>query len=149
MDKKYIYIIAGILALLIILGMVFILLKPKNNNSNSISITGLNNQPVKTKDFISASKTYDKETVIFSDSDLNIEYDAASQFFQITFTNVDPQILLVNRDKAEKLLLDQLGVSQKDACNLNVREVLPPIDPTASQAKFYVMSFCPGGDKFP
>jgi hypothetical protein len=54
------------------------------------------------------------------------------------------------RHQAEQLLLAQLGISQEDACKLDVRVIIPSTRfSTEFEAGNYGLSFCPNSKQFP
>lgn len=147
--KKLIVIGIVVMTLLALAALGYVLISGNSNNQTStIEIQGQDDKVV-TSNFVDKSPTYQNETVIYTDSDINIEYDAASSYFQITFTSIDPKLLSSNRSKAETILLEKLNIDAAQACKLKITEILPPADPTTADPKTYPLSFCPGGERFP
>lgn len=72
-----------------------------------------------TKDYI----TQDQETVVLTESDTStIVYDRGDSGFIIAILALDGSSLQAARTAVETDFLNQLGISQSDACKLNVNE---------------------------
>jgi hypothetical protein len=149
MNKNKIIVI-GIVIILAFIILIAFLAKPKKQVEDKLTIPGLkNNAQIETQDFTKSSTNFENESIIYTDSDINIEYDSKIHYFQITFTNLDPRTLTDNRAKAEDILMNKLGITKSEACKLDIAEVLPALDPTLSKNKLYKLSFCKGGEVFP
>jgi len=86
--------------------------------------------------------TKDNETVVLAENDtFTIDYDRNDSGFIIALISV-PGSLQDARTAAETVFLQQLGVSQSDACKLNVDERV--IDKTSPyDGQLMGLSFCP------
>ena len=83
----------------------------------------------------------DQEFLILQNTDqYQINYDTETDQFYIYFSN-SPSTALQNQ--VENDFLNLLGISQNDACKLNVAEGFPGYLPVASQQQD--LSFCSGG----
>lgn len=163
MNKKYwiLIIISGVALLLLIIFLLLQFTKQNNsNNSNSgnapqakvnyngprISIPNqANNQPVSVGDFVpNAYLETSVATVIYSDSEMSIQYDKINSQFQITLIGTDPEALNQIRYNAEKMFLEKLAISEQDACKLKVQEIIPYTPSLNLNSYQFPMSFCEG-----
>jgi hypothetical protein len=110
---------------------------------NSTTIPTANNQSVVTNDFISTAKvSYDRSVVIYFDSNFTIQFDKPTNTFQITFISSDIATLKSLRPQAEDILLKNLNITQAEACQLAVKEVIKQSPALSLNNYIYPMSFC-------
>jgi hypothetical protein len=90
----------------------------------------------------SSSMTADHQTVIIQDQpSYNIEYNVSDSSFVILLLSTPLQTA---RQAAEAAFLSSLGISQQDACKLNVYEGVPISVSDQYPGENFPLSFCGG-----
>ncbi len=120
MNKKIFYMLV-IVAILIILSLVMVLVRG-NRSSSKIQIKGENGQTVTTKDFTQNSVKNDQSAQTLQDdkSSAVIMFNGDSNIFTILVHASEEQEFNQKRILAEEQFLAELGISEAEACKLNV-----------------------------
>lgn len=155
--KNPMFMLAGVM---VVLAIVFLLLSWSNNRSSESSTefptAGTAERPeaapgkrivysadgyLEINDVVrEASKHFDGDVhVVAENSEYSIVYYAQSDFFLVSL--LDPASFEAARSSAEQALLDELGITQEEACTLSVDLVVPPyVD--FDRAGSYGLSYC-------
>lgn len=145
-NKKILY-FAGVV---IVLGLlVFSFLLANNRSSNTASptiVVPAKNGAVPVNNVTQNPVQQVGDTVVFAQTDqYSIIYYQKEQTFSITISSQPAQPA---RDAAEAVLLQKLGISKDQSCNLIVTTYVPyDVDPNLS-GQDYGLSFCPSGKAF-
>jgi hypothetical protein len=92
------------------------------------------------------SRVLGDTTVIKQNDNYSIVYFSVDQSFLITILAEPVQ---ANREAAEQEFLNNLQISQADACKLTVSLAVPAGVSEALAGQNYGLSFCPNGQVFP
>ncbi|HUC31618.1 MAG TPA: hypothetical protein VMR99_02955 [Candidatus Paceibacterota bacterium] len=164
--KKIIIVLASLIALILIAFGIFLLVQKNSVSSTtppptgtlppvststplvvptSTTITiGTSQGSVTVKNFYESAAyiTQDQQTVAVTDTpDYVIAYNISDSSFGIALLSTP---LEAARQAAESALLSALGVSQKDACKLNVYEGVPADVSDQYVGQSFPLSFCGG-----
>jgi hypothetical protein len=143
MSNKMILIFGGILGL-VILVVIIVSFAAGGNTKDKISVEGKNNVNVKVEDFLKNNKLNFQDVAIISEGDFFVtQYDKNNKTFQMLLNIVSKEQLNEVRQKAEKALLDKLGVSETELCTLNVVETVPDNGLVTLPVYNFPPSFCP------
>jgi|GEM_PF-4131921 len=149
MNTKTFIILAGsLIAVIIVVVLAFALRGTKKSTLNIKTNSG---QTVKTNDIVTpAPIKYQAQSEFYYDSNLAMTYDNNLNYFQITIVSGDRSALKSLRAQAEQIFLSKLGISQSDACKLNVQETIAA-SPALNLTNYnFPLSFCGNQiDNFP
>lgn len=117
-------------------------------NAGGFTIAGEKNNLVQTKDFISSSPAINSQgdRILSEKSEYSITYINPFRQFFIAFNHV-PSV--ETRQEAETELIMLLGVSEKDACLLDIHETVPSFEGVEYSGVNFGFSSCPSGKSIP
>lgn len=157
MKKKYL-IIGGVVICLIFIGLRLLLASRGNTPGNANRLDKIDPTQLPTADKVSvpgrigdvqtnnflrgAPEVSSQRVGIVDDPQSGIAYSPSDHTFYITISAVDANEFNQQRQSIEQQFLTKLGISQEQACQLQVVErTVPSPDPTVSD-KEYGLSFC-------
>jgi hypothetical protein len=142
--NKLILIFSGILVVLVIISVV--VLVRVNNSSNHTTITTQQGTVTATNFTAKAPYTYTGGATLESAVGYAISYDSVNKVFNIVITKSP---VSKYRPIAEAKFLSDLGVSQTDACKLDVTLTTTYDAAPSLFNQNFGLSFCSNGKTFP
>lgn len=96
----------------------------------------------------SSTQVYDSNVLIISNSDYQLDYIRDDSEFIISLFAYSTDQARTQRTEAESAFLTTLGITQSDACKLNVSLGVPISYDADLAGPNYGLSFCPSGVSF-
>lgn len=161
MDRKKTLILTGLVLVICIFTALFFVITSKNKQGERVNELEIPSDKKSGESFIIETETekiqinniyknggelYEGGITFRDNKDFSITYSESDQSFAIVIETTDN--LVGVRNKAEKELLDALGISKEKACELTVLLQVPySVNPELSGTN-YGLSFCPNGKYF-
>jgi hypothetical protein len=171
MSKNFKFILISATALVLVVALIFYIINVKKSsittpptqqpssqlpsakfvipseNSAKMTIPTQNDEPVETNNvYLHPAENLSNNGVGFvSNNDYYVSFYPDDRSFTVTIQNSN---LKDTREKAETAFLQALGITQEQACRLNVSLYVPEFISAKNSGQDFGLSFCPNGKPF-
>lgn len=144
-NKTYIIIGSVVIALVLVVLLVFVYISRNSKTGEEISIPSRDGESINVNDFKSSAALKDNQAFILRDDpDIAVYlYNETSGVFNILIHASEEKEFNQKRIFAEGSFIEQLGITEQEACQLNVEVSTDgPENDLQSFSKIQGLSFC-------